>query len=244
MSAPRYLVPEDALALIADGEMALLGEMPRASNYTFAATVGSGDGAGLVIYKPQAGEVPLHDFPDGTLYAREVAAWVVCDALGWGFVPPTVARAGPHGIGSVQVCIDADPVEHYLTLLGGDFDDELRRICAFDIVINNADRKSGHVLLARDRSRVWAIDHGVCFHAEPKLRTVIWDFAGERLPDEVSGALELLVRAVTDGATDRLAVLLEDHEVAAIAARAGTLLAEGRFPDPPSDRRPIPWPPI
>jgi uncharacterized repeat protein (TIGR03843 family) len=243
---PSYLVPERALAIISGGEMRLLGEMPRASNYTFAATVSDGSTEGLVIYKPQAGEAPLYDFPDGTLYAREVAAFFACESLGWDFVPPTVARAGVHGVGSVQVCINGEPTEHYLTLVGGEHDDVMRRICAFDIVVNNADRKSGHVIREVATRKIWAIDHGVCFHVEDKLRTVIWDFAGEPLPDEVSRALERLVRVLSahGDAWGRLVTLLSEEEVEATGARAAGLLEAGRFPSPPEDRRPYPWPPI
>lgn len=243
---PEYLVPDEALEIIASGEMQLLGEMPRASNYTFAATVTDGDRAGLVIYKPQAGETPLYDFPDGTLYAREVAAYVLCHALGWDFVPPTVVRAGVHGIGSVQVCIQAEPTEHYLTLVGGAHDDVLRQICAFDIVVNNADRKSGHIMREVGTSKIWAIDHGVCFHTDEKLRTVIWDFAGEDLPAPIGDALESLARdLIRQGeCAAKLSRLVTDDEVRATGVRIGELLDAGRFPDPPADRRPYPWPPV
>ncbi len=246
MDAPAYLRPEGTLDTLATGDMELLGLMPRASNYTFAATVCVGEQRGLVIYKPQRGESPLRDFPDGTLYAREVAAWVVCGALGWDFVPPTVARAGPHGMGSVQLCIEPDPTEHYLTLLGGAHDDVFRRICAFDLVVNNADRKSGHVMREASTGRIWAVDHGVCFHPDDKLRTVIWDFAGEPLPEDVREALTRMIGVLGEDSPwrTRLLPLLASEEIDATAARAERLLAAGAFPDPPEDRRPYPWPPI
>jgi len=246
MAVPDYLQAAEAADVLAKGEMTLLGEMPGASNYTFAATLTLGERRALVIYKPQAGEVPLWDFPDGTLYAREVAAFAVCEGLGWSFVPPTVARTGVHGLGSVQLCINAEPTEHYLSLAGGAHDEEFRRICAFDIVVNNADRKSGHVLREAGTGVIWSVDHGVCFHVEEKLRTVIWDFAGEPLSADVRTALDALLADLRDAGRTamRLAPLLAGEEIDAIAARTEALLALGRFPEPPTDRRPYPWPPI
>ena len=134
----------------------------------------------LAVYKPRSGEAPLWDFEEGTLAAREVAAYVVADALGWPWVPPTVLREGPQGMGSVQRFVAFDQDQHYLTMRR-DRPDEFRRIALFDLVANNADRKSGHCLLARD-GRIFVVDHGVCFHVEPKLRTVIWDFVDEPIP--------------------------------------------------------------
>ena len=135
----------------------------------------------LAVYKPQAGEAPLWDFPDGTLGQREVAAYTLASALGWPSVPPTVWREGPEGPGSVQAFVDADFEEHYFTLRSA-FAEQFRRVAAFDLVANNADRKGGHCLLVRDTGVVWLIDHGVCFAVEPKLRTVVWDHAGEPVP--------------------------------------------------------------
>ena len=242
MERAEYLSPEDALPVMANGEMELLGLMPRASNYTFAAVVATDEQRGLVIYKPQRGETPLYDFPEGSLFAREVAAYIVSDELGWGLVPPTIARAGEHGVGSVQMCVDAEPTDHYLTIVGGLHDDALRRVCALDLIINNADRKSGHVLVQRGGERIWVIDHGVCFHVEEKLRTVIWDFAGERLPTAIVADVERFIDA-GHGAS-RLAPVLAADEIDAVRARAGALIGAGVFPHPPEDRRPYPWPPV
>lgn len=232
---------ERVLSLLAAGEIEVLGLIPRASNYTFAVKVADGELETIAVYKPQAGETPLWDFPDGTLYRREVAAHEVSDALGWNVVPPTIVREGPHGVGSLQMFVDAEPGEHYMSLMpshAGVF----RRVAAFDVVINNADRKSGHCLLERETGHVWVIDHGVCFHEQPKLRTVIWDFAGEPLPDEILAGLER-VRADAE-LFERLGALLAPKEIAAMRARVEALIALGRFPDPPEDRRPYPWPPV
>jgi uncharacterized repeat protein (TIGR03843 family) len=231
----------DVLALLTEGEIEVLGLMPDASNYTFAASVATGERRALAIYKPRDGEAPLWDFPEGTLYAREVAAFVVGEAMGFGFVPPTVARDGPHGIGSVQLFVDAEPAEHYFTMLRERADD-FRRVAAYDVVVNNADRKSGHCLLEKGTGRIWFVDHGVCFNTDDKLRTVIWDFAGEPLPDDVVAGLKRLLgsRALDE----TLRPLLEPDEIDAVRARAAGLLDAGSFPDPPEDRRAYPWPPV
>jgi len=217
--------------------MEILGVMPRASNYTFAVRLTLEGAQSIAIYKPQQGESPLWDFPDGTLYQREIAAYELSAALGWDLVPLTISRVGPHGIGSLQAFIDAEPGEHYLSMMPAHAA-EFRRVAALDIVANNADRKSGHCMLERTTSAIKIIDHGVCFHAEPKLRTVIWDFAGEPLPDDVIDAL----RGLDDWTA--FEALLAPEEVKAMRARAKALLRDGAFPDPPEDRRPYPWPHI
>ncbi|MFN2614806.1 MAG: SCO1664 family protein [Actinomycetota bacterium] len=226
----------DVLTLLREGDIELLGLMPDSSNYTFGVIVTAGETKTLAVYKPEEGEMPLWDFPDGTLWRREIAAYVLSEALGWGFVPPTVAREGPHGIGSLQLYVEHDPEEHYFSLMPA-FADTFRRIAAFDVVCNNADRKGGHCLLEREPGRIWVVDHGVCFHEEPKLRTVIWDFAGERLPEDVLKDLhDLDARALEEW--------LEPAEVDAVVARAARLADEGIFPAPPEARRAYPWPPV
>jgi len=230
-------------ALLQTGSMELLGLLPGASNYTFAAKINDGEHGCFAVYKPQRGETPLWDFPEGTLYQREVAAYLVSAATGWDLVPPTIVRDGEHGVGSVQLYIDHDPADHYLTLMPARTD-EFRRIAAFDVVINNADRKAGACLLERATSRIWAVDHGVAFHEQEKLRTVIWDFAGERLPGKVIEGLSALESALDDGLRTRLGPMLDPAEVEAMDARLGALLRAGVFPDPPEDRRAYPWPPI
>ena len=162
---------DEILRRLEGDELELLGLLPRSSNYTFLVRVGDPDDRLLAVYKPIAGETPLWDFPEGTLGRREVAAFLVAESLGWPWVPPTVLREGPHGEGSVQLFVEFDPARHYFTMRE-EREDEFRRIALFDAVVNNADRKSGHCLYSTD-DRIFVIDHGVCFHDEPKLRTVI-----------------------------------------------------------------------
>jgi uncharacterized repeat protein (TIGR03843 family) len=217
--------------------------MPYASNSTFLAEVVSGASTTLAVYKPRRGEAPLWDFPEGTLCNREVAAYRLCTALGWPKVPPTVLRDGPLGPGSVQLFVRADPDEHYFTLREGRLDD-FRAVAAFDVVANNADRKGGHCLLDEDDGGIWLIDHGVCFSEEPKLRTVIWDFAGERVPAALLADVARVAEELCDGPANRaLQDLLGEAEVVATRRRAEALAASGRFPRPGSGR-PYPWPPV
>jgi hypothetical protein len=189
-------MPADALKLLREGEMEVLGLLPYSSNYTFLARLTAGDDQVLAVYKPRGGERPLWDFPPGSLAAREVAAYRVSAEAGWGIVPPTVLRAdGPMGEGSLQLFIEHDPERHYF-VLRDEYRDELAAFAAFDVVANNADRKSGHVL-EDPRRELWAVDHGVTFHAEPKLRTVIWDYAEQPLPDGIGRALARLHSALS-----------------------------------------------
>jgi len=223
-------------------DLTIDGRLPWSSNLTFLVTLEGtgGEEAGPLnaVYKPASGEQSLWDFPDG-LYRREVAAYVLSEALGWGLVPPTVARDdGPFGPGSLQLFIAADYEHHYFTLFEeGGLESPLRTIGAFDIVANNADRKSGHVLRGSD-DRLWAIDHGLCFHRQPKLRTVIWDFAGDPVPAELLADLEQLAADPPDG-LDRL---LAGSERQALVDRIDHLLEDGVFPEPLGDRPPYPWP--
>ena len=192
---------------------------------------------GRAVYKPHRGEQPLWDFPDG-LYRREVAAYRLSRALGWDVVPPTVERDGPFGPGSLQWFVDADFDQHYFTMLEDDaLHDQLRRLCAFDLVANSTDRKGGHVLVD-GHGHLWAIDNGLCLHAEVKLRTVIWDFAGESLPADLA---DDLARLVEHPLPSDLADLLDPFERDALQARARALLTEARFPHDPTGRR-VPWP--
>jgi len=233
-------VPEDrALAWLTEGEIELLGRIPWASNATMLAEIRHQELSGLAVYKPERGERPLWDFPGGTLYRREVAAYRVSEWLGWSLVPLTVAREGPFGIGSLQLWVDADPEVTAFDLLA-DCHPALPRIAAFDVVVNNADRKAGHCLRDGD-GRVWAIDHGVCFHAEPKLRTVLWDLADQRLDAAVVADLERLAVAADGELRATLEDLLEPDERAALAARAGALAKAGKLPRPGSGRS-YPWP--
>jgi hypothetical protein len=223
--------------------MEVLGLMPNASNYTFLARCTAGDEQALAIYKPRRGEIPLWDFPDGTLHRREVAAYELSRALGWPNVPATILRDGPEGEGSAQLFVPFDPDHHYFTLEVERADD-FRRVALFDIVVNNADRKGGHCLLGDD-GHVYVIDHGVCFSTEPKLRTVIWAFVGETLDPAMRADLVELDAEIAGGRAGRaLATLLDPDEIAAVRARLAGLVALGRFPEPDPGTRPYPWPPI
>ena len=229
--------------VLATGELEVLGLLPNASNHTFLARARREGEDMLGVYKPRRGETPLWDFPEGTLCAREVATYVVARALGWPNVPATVLRNGPYGIGSVQRFVPSDPQEHYFTLQER-FPAAFRRVAAFDLVVNNADRKAGHCLLGED-DRIYVVDHGVCFSEEPKLRTVIWDFIGDPLEDDVRADLRMVAGEVRGGPLrDELANLLAESELAALEARAREVAAMERFPEPGEDHRPFPWPPI
>ena len=240
---PGAAAADDALAgLLADGDLEILGLLPRSSNFTFLAKATSGDREALVVYKPRRGETPLWDFPEGTLCRREVAAYVVARALGWPEVPPTVLRDGPEGEGSVQLFVEFDPGQHYFTLQAAHAD-EFRRVAAFDVVVNNADRKGGHCLLARD-GRIVLVDHGVCFGEEPKLRTVIWEFAGEPIAPEVREDVGRLAAGLAGGPLcAELGTLLSAGEVEATRRRAEAFARAERFPYP-GPGRPYPWPPV
>ena len=226
------------MKLLAQGEVEIVGRLPWSSNRTFLATCTlDGDEVGAV-YKPLRGERRLWDFPEG-IYRREVAAYELSLALGWDLVPETVERAeAPLGPGSLQRFVPADFSQHHFTLV----EDErhharLRAICAFDVIANNTDRKSGHCLLGDD-GVVWAIDNGLCFHAEPKLRTVIWEFAGQRVP----GRLLDDAARVADDPPPTLERLLARREIEAMRRRARALVDEGRFPVPDPDAYHYPWP--
>jgi hypothetical protein len=229
--------------VLATGELQVLGLLPNASNHTFLARARQEEEETFAVYKPRRGETPLWDFPEGTLCAREVATYVVARTLGWPNVPATVLRDGPFGIGSVQRFVAADPEEHYFTL-GERFPAEFRRVAAFDLVVNNADRKAGHCLLGED-ARIYVVDHGVCFSEEPKLRTVIWDFIGQPLAEEVRRDLRRLAGDLRKGPLrEELANLLAEPELEALESRASEVATMDRFPEPGEDHRPFPWPPI
>jgi uncharacterized repeat protein (TIGR03843 family) len=230
--------------VLVSGRLEVLGMLPHASNGTFLARASLDGVRALAVYKPRSGEAPLWDFPDGTLCAREVAAYTVARALGWPDVPATVLRDGPLGVGSVQRFVRFDPREHYFTLADR-FPETFRRVALFDLIVNNADRKSGHCLLGED-GRIHVVDHGVCFAAEPKLRTVIWDLAGEPIPSDERDHVARLAGAVRAGEPirDELSGLLDGAEVSALVERAEAVAALDRLPEPAADRRSFPWPPI
>jgi uncharacterized repeat protein (TIGR03843 family) len=257
-----------ALELLREGTISVEGRLVDASNATLFCEISHDGTDERSVYKPVAGERPLWDFPDGTLAGREVAAFAVSEAGGWGVVPPTVLREGPFGPGMVQLWIDTvdapDLVDvmapeqlppgwlRVLDALGSDGgpvvlghadDPRLRRMAVLDVVLNNADRKGGHVLVEAD-GRVRGVDHGVSFHTDPKLRTVLWGWAGEALTD---GEVEMLVelRTALDGDLgSRLADLVSRRELRATQRRIDRLLAEGRLPFPADGWPAIPWPPF
>jgi uncharacterized repeat protein (TIGR03843 family) len=230
-------VDGEALRLLAEGEVEVKGRMPWSSNGTFLAEVARGEEALLAVYKPGRGERPLWDFPRG-LYRREVAAWALSELLGWGVVPETIVRDGPLGEGSLQRFVEADFEQHYFTLYERpELHDALRTICAFDLLANNTDRKSGHCLLGDD-GRVWAIDNGLCFHPDPKVRTVIWEFGNEVVPESLLADVE---RALP-GLSSALVPLLDDEEVGGVRERAEWLLRRRRFPEADPAGRCYPWP--
>ncbi|GGO82905.1 phosphatidylinositol kinase [Wenjunlia tyrosinilytica] len=258
----------EATELLALGELTVRGRIGDASNAVLQCSVEYSGKRAMCVYKPVAGERPLWDFPDGTLAQREVAAYLVSEATGWGLVPPTVLRDGPYGEGMVQLWIEPDPRAQLLALQEGEEaepgwravgpaeigggrtallvhadDIGLRRLAVLDAVINNADRKGGH-LLPVEGGHLYAIDHGVTFNAEDKLRTLLWGWAGEPLPEEVSAVLEKLRGQLGAGLGERLGELITEAELEALRARVNALLSSGRHPEPSRNWPAVPWPPI
>jgi len=232
----------EAMALLSQGSLDVVGRLVDASNATLYCTVALAEVEAACVYKPVAGERPLWDFPDGTLAAREVAAYEVSAASGWDLVPPTVLREGPYGPGMCQLWIDVDETVDLVELARSDHPD-LRRMAVLDVVINNADRKGGH-LLPTTAGRVYGVDHGVCFSVENKLRTLLWQFRGDALDTESTEVLGRL-RADLDGPLGaRLAELLAPAEVARTVRRVERLLRTSRHPQPSRDWPAIPWPPF
>jgi uncharacterized repeat protein (TIGR03843 family) len=252
------------------GELTVIGRIRSASNATFLCEAHLGERQAHCVYKPIAGEAPLWDFPDGTLARREVAAYLVSEATGWGVVPPTVLREGPYGEGMVQLWIEspgdeegallaltedsrpaagwkavaeAEVEEGRTALLVHADDRRLRRIAVLDAVINNADRKGGHLLPAPD-GHLYGIDHGVTFHTEDKLRTLLWGWAGEPLPAEAVTVLEKLAAELDGALGGRLGDLLTGPETAALRARVRRLLETRLHPGPGGQWPSIPWPPV
>ena len=226
----------DALAQLRAGDVEIVGRMPWSSNHTYLVDI-DGDEIIQAVYKPAQGERPLWDFPAG-LYVREVASYELSHQLGWDLVPPTVLRDGPLGQGSLQLFVTADYEQHYFTLLEQpEHHHALQRLCVLDVIANSTDRKGGHCLCDAD-NHVWAIDNGLTFHQEFKLRTVIWDWAGERLPPDI---VEDVISLVDDGLNDDLASHLDAFERDAALSRARAVIQGGCFPTDPSGRR-YPWP--
>jgi len=232
-------------AILENGEIELKGQFTWGQNYTFLVNVCYEGSEIPAVYKPGRGEQPLWDFPKNTLAGREVAAYIVSQALGFGMVPLTILRDGPLGLGSLQQYIDHDPHYHYFNFKPAELD-RLLPVTLFDLLINNADRKGSHILVEKRTRRIYLIDHGLCFHEQDKLRTVLWDFAGERIPSELLSTLAAFRQALS-GSPDlsrTLAPYLSRGEIAALARRAEALLAFPQFPLPPEDRRAYPYPPL
>ncbi len=239
---PVVLDAGEALDLLRTGTLSVEGRLVEASNTTLYCSLSRDGITAACVYKPVRGERPLWDFPDGTLAAREAAAYVVSTALGWNVVPPTVVRDGPFGAGMVQLWIDGDETVDLARLIRADRT-PLRRMVVFDAVVNNADRKGGHLIPVRG-GHVYGVDHGVSFHQQDKLRTVLWSWAGTPLPDDAVEALSQL-RAELEGPLEAaLSALLTRREVSAVKRRVERLLAGRCYPEPSGEWPAVPWPPF
>jgi uncharacterized repeat protein (TIGR03843 family) len=247
--------PTDPLELLRLGELEIIGRLTDASNATFLGRVSLDpdptdleanddlpDVSMRCVYKPTRGERPLDDFPYGTLARREVAAYVLSEATGWGIVPPSVMRDGPFGKGMVQQWIDIDEEVDVLALVTG-ADDRLRPMCVFDALANNADRKGGHILPTPD-GHLYGVDHGICFAVEPKLRTILWAWRGQELSSDALAVVRQVCDALDGSLGAELRQLLTRAEVKAIGRRAEELMTTGRFPLPDPFRPVVPWPPF
>lgn len=240
------MVDELLRTVFENGHIELKGQFTLGSNYTFFVNIAYNQHELSGVYKPQKGEQPLWDFPENTLAGREVAAYLVSEALGWGIVPFTLFREqGPYGPGSLQEYIEYDPNYHYFSFKAED-KERLRPVALFDHLTNNADRKGSHVFFEENTRRLYAIDHGLCFNEEDKLRSVIWDFAGEPFSPELLSALQRLRTLLRPSAQlySDLSLYLNPREIAALDARAENLATLGEFPYPPNDRRVYPYPPL
>jgi len=233
---------DEARTLLREGELDLEGRMLDASNVTLFGTIRAGAVSAECVYKPVAGERPLWDFPDGTLAGREVSAYLVSEATGWRVVPPTVLRDGPFGPGMVQLWVDVDPDVDLAAFVRRDTPG-LRRMAVFDAVVNNADRKGGHILPTPD-GHVFGVDHGICFSVEPKLRTLLWRWAGKPLPAEAVEALEWLTDDLLGDLGEKLHEHLTRREVRRTQQRVAELLRTGRHPEPSGEWPALPWPPF
>jgi hypothetical protein len=240
--------PARTLEVLRDGEIEIVGRLVGSSNHAMLCRVRLAcpepEPPTVIeaVYKPTAGERPLDDFPDGTLSHREVAAYLVSEAMGWSIVPPTIRRDGPFGDGALQLWIDLDPTVDVVAMVVED-DRRLRRIATFDAAVNNTDRKGGH-LLPVPGGHVYGVDHGVTFSSVPKLRTVLWGWRGRPFAADERAGLARLADALRGDLAGDLAGLLTRGEIAATRRRVVSLLESGRFPQPRPDWPAIPWPPF
>ena len=236
----------DVLDLLDAAEVEDEALLAAGSNYVYLLKLRHDDaGEGYAVYKPQRGEAPLSDFPDGTLYRREYAAYLVSEALGWGLIPPTIIRDKglEPGVGMLQLFIEHDPSQHYFTMKEERVED-MRRIALFDWLTNNADRKGGHCLLAAD-GRIWCIDQGLTFHIEDKLRTVIWDFQGEPVPEHLLADVRALAERLEsdEEIASAIRAMLAPREFDRLRERIASIDSTRTYPAPPP-WRPYPWPMI
>jgi uncharacterized repeat protein (TIGR03843 family) len=236
---------ERTLKCLQSGEITVEGRFMWGSNYTFLCQIQDGVCDLQAVYKPTRGERPLWDFPSESLAGREVAAYLVSEAGGWHMVPPTVLREdGPAGTGSLQLFVDHDPERHYFNF-SAEEKERLQPVALFDVVINNTDRKGGHIIFDED-DHIWLIDHGVCFHIQPKLRTVVWDFAGRPISEQHLQQIVALKEQLTprQETHEELSRHLTSEEIRAVIARIDRLLQTGVFPHPSDNRYSYPWPPV
>lgn len=240
---------DPTLEILQQGSISIEGEFLWGSNYTYLVQAEMEGEKVQAVYKPSRGERPLWDFPAASLAKREVAAYIVSEAMGWNFIPPTAYRkTAPFGPGSLQMFIDHNPDYHYFNFVEKDRN-RLKPVVAFDLLVNNADRKGSHIIRDPD-NKLWLIDHGLCFHVEDKLRTVIWDFAEDQIPEQVISDIHMFSKrlhpkndSVSELEKDML-VYLSQAEVAALASRAKKLIDVGYFSAPDMMHRPFPWPQI
>jgi uncharacterized repeat protein (TIGR03843 family) len=225
--------------VLQNGDFELKGQFMLGSNYTFLVDVHYQGTTVQGVYKPSKGEQPLWDFPESTLALREVAAYLISEALGFHIVPFTILRdEGPYGAGSLQQFIDYDADYHYFNFSEGD-KQLLKPVVLFDLLCNNADRKGGHVFFENDTHKLFAIDHGICFHEDDKLRTVLWDFGGQKIPVDLLARLSLSSNLLAE-----LEPYLNPRELDALCNRTESIIKRGVFPRQPRDRRAMPWPPL
>ena len=233
------MVTKHLITAIECGNYEIKGQFTFGSNYTFLVSVEHEGSEYPAVYKPLRGEQPLWDFPENSLAGREVAAYLVSEHLGFHIVPFTILRQdGPFGAGSLQQYIDYDPEYHYFSFSEPDRQ-LLKPVVLFDLLCNNADRKGSHVFFEKDTHHLYAIDHGICFHEEDKLRTVLWDFSGQKIPEDLLAPLSR-IRSLLPS----LEPYLNPRELSALCSRADSIVKKGTFPRQPRDRRAMPWPPL